>query len=91
MSHGPLKYKYEAYAAWGQNDTRDHDLSGHFDDFCRDRFLIGDAGRVAEDIRRFGETLGTDHLILRAQWPGLAQSDAVANIERLGKAFSRGG
>jgi alkanesulfonate monooxygenase SsuD/methylene tetrahydromethanopterin reductase-like flavin-dependent oxidoreductase (luciferase family) len=88
VSRGPLKFKYEAYAAWGQNDTRGHDIAGEFDGFCADRFLIGDVSRVREEILRFGEQLGTDHLILRIQWPGLPQAEAIANIERLGQAVA---
>ena len=42
-----------------------------FEDFVRDRFIIGDAVSVKEDIARYRETLGVDHFIMRLQWPGL--------------------
>ncbi len=88
VSRGPLLYKYEAYASWGHNDTRGAKLADRFEEFCAGRFLLGDAGAVREEIARYGEDLRSDHLILRVQWPGLEQADALANIERIGKVIA---
>jgi alkanesulfonate monooxygenase SsuD/methylene tetrahydromethanopterin reductase-like flavin-dependent oxidoreductase (luciferase family) len=88
ISGGPLKYKYEAYAAWGHNDTLGHDVSGDFDGFSRDRFLVGEVSAIRDALARFRDELGTDHLVLRVQWPGLDQREAIANIQRLGQALS---
>jgi alkanesulfonate monooxygenase SsuD/methylene tetrahydromethanopterin reductase-like flavin-dependent oxidoreductase (luciferase family) len=81
---GPLEYKYAAYASWG--------LAGStqmpFEDFVRDRFIIGDAAFVKEEIARYREALGVDHFIMRVQWPGLDQEKALASIRRLGGMFA---
>jgi alkanesulfonate monooxygenase SsuD/methylene tetrahydromethanopterin reductase-like flavin-dependent oxidoreductase (luciferase family) len=81
---GPLEYKYAAYASWG--------LAGStqmpFEDFVRDRFIIGDAAFVKEEVARYREALGVDHFIMRVQWPGLEQERALASIRRLGTMFT---
>jgi len=91
IKSGPLLYKYEAYASWGHNDTEgtaSNDFASQFDDFCKNRFLLGEPEQVAEEIKAYGETLQTDHLILRVQWPGMAHSDALENIKQIGRVIS---
>lgn len=85
VSRGPLLYKYKAYASWGHHDLAGRDLDAEFDTLCDERFVVGDAARAAAQIERFAERLKTDHLILRAQWPGLEQSEVLANIRRIGE------
>lgn len=84
-----LHYKYAAYAAWGLGrGSTDAEMFGMpFEDFVRDRFIIGDAVSVKEDIARYRETLGVDHFIMRLQWPGLPQDRVLGSIERLGRIF----
>ena len=81
---GPLEYKYAAYASWG--------LAGStqmpFEQFVRDRFIIGDATFVKEEVARFHTTLGVDHFVMRVQWPGLSQEQALGSIRRLGQVFA---
>jgi alkanesulfonate monooxygenase SsuD/methylene tetrahydromethanopterin reductase-like flavin-dependent oxidoreductase (luciferase family) len=81
---GPLEYKYNAYAAWGLEDR----TSASFEDFARDRFIIGDKASVKEEIARYQELLGVDHFIMRCQWPGLPQEQALSSIRRLGEIFA---
>lgn len=82
---GPLEYKYNAYAAWGlQNPTAK--LS--FEEFARDRFIIGDEVSVKEEIARYREELGVDHFIMRVQWPGLEQDKVLGSIRRLARIFA---
>ena len=82
---GPLEYKYNAYAAWGlENRT----AQGSFEDFARDRFIIGDKVSVKEEIARYRELLGVDHFIMRCQWPGLPQERVLSSIRRLGEIFA---
>lgn len=88
ISRGPLLYKYEAYASWGQNDTKGSGLSANFEGFCADRFLIGDRATVRDEILRYAAAMHTDHLILRGQWPGLDQQEALGNIERIGEVIA---
>jgi alkanesulfonate monooxygenase SsuD/methylene tetrahydromethanopterin reductase-like flavin-dependent oxidoreductase (luciferase family) len=83
---GPLEYKYAAYAAWGLPDQAR--ASPEFAEFARDRFIIGDKVRVKEEIARYRELLGVDHFIMRCQWPGLPQEQALGTIRRLGEIFA---
>jgi alkanesulfonate monooxygenase SsuD/methylene tetrahydromethanopterin reductase-like flavin-dependent oxidoreductase (luciferase family) len=80
---GPLQYKYDAYASWGM-DARE---KPPFADYARDRFIIGDASFVKEEVARYRETLGVDHFMMRCHWPGLEQAKVLASIRRLGEIF----
>jgi alkanesulfonate monooxygenase SsuD/methylene tetrahydromethanopterin reductase-like flavin-dependent oxidoreductase (luciferase family) len=79
-----LQYKYDAYASWG--------LSGRqtpaFEDLARNRFIIGDAVSVKEEIARYREALGIDHFMMRCHWPGLEFDKSLASIRRLGEIFA---
>ena len=81
---GPLEYKYSAYAAWGLEDR----TSSSFEDFARNRFIIGDKVSVKEEIARYRDLLGVDHFIMRCQWPGLPQEQVLGSIQRLGEIFA---
>ena len=59
-----------------------------FEDFARDRFIIGDKVSVKEEIARYRELLGVDHFIMRCQWPGLPQEQVLSSIQRLGEIFA---
>ena len=88
-----LRYKYAAYASWGLDGKSKGDddiaLFGMpFEEFAKDRFIIGDKVSVAEEVARYREALGADHLILRVQWPGLPQEQVLASIRRLGEIFA---
>ena len=87
-SRGSLKFKYEAYAAWGHNDTLGHDVSNEFDRFCENRFLVGDRMQIRDELQKYAELDGVDELILRVQWPGLDHRETLANIERLGELIA---
>src|SRR3954462_15615397 len=57
---GPLEYKYNAYASWGLAGRRTETT---FEDFGRDKFIIGDKVSVKEEIARYHELLGVNHFI----------------------------
>jgi alkanesulfonate monooxygenase SsuD/methylene tetrahydromethanopterin reductase-like flavin-dependent oxidoreductase (luciferase family) len=82
---GPLEYKYNAYASWGLQGRRTETT---FEDFARDKFIIGDKVKVKEEIARYHELLGVDHFIMRCQWPGLPVEKTLATIKRLGEIFA---
>jgi len=84
-----LHYKYSAYAAWGASrPVTDQDAFGMaFEDFCRDRFIIGDKVSVKEEVEKYREALGVDHMIMRLQWPGLPQERVLHSIRALGEIF----
>lgn len=81
----PLEYKYNAYASWG---LQDRIAEASFEDFARDRFIIGDKVSVKEEVARYRELLGVDHFIMRCQWPGLPQERVLGSIKRLGEIFT---
>jgi len=90
VARGPLLYKYESYASWGQLDSAGPGrLADHFDDFMAARFVVGDEAEVADQLARHRDALGIDHMILRLQWPGLPQVEALAAIARLGRIAAR--
>jgi alkanesulfonate monooxygenase SsuD/methylene tetrahydromethanopterin reductase-like flavin-dependent oxidoreductase (luciferase family) len=78
---GPLEYKYDAYASWGMA-SRD---KPPFEEYVRNRFIIGDAAFVKEEIARYREALGVDHFMMRCHWPGLEFDKALGSIRRLGE------
>lgn len=78
-----LEYKYNAYASWGLGAS----TAQPFEEFARDRFIIGDKVSVKEEIARYRERLGVDHFIMRCAWPGLPQAQVLGTIRRLGEMF----
>jgi alkanesulfonate monooxygenase SsuD/methylene tetrahydromethanopterin reductase-like flavin-dependent oxidoreductase (luciferase family) len=85
---GPfLDAKYGAYRRWEQDKAlpEDDEWSARFDELARDRFLLGDPVRVREEIARYRELLGITMLVVRAQWPGMAQEAVLRTIRLLGE------
>jgi alkanesulfonate monooxygenase SsuD/methylene tetrahydromethanopterin reductase-like flavin-dependent oxidoreductase (luciferase family) len=87
----PLSFKYEAYASWGgaSGFVPADRIRADFDAFAASRFIIGSEDEVVEQIGRYGERTGTDHILLRVQWPGLDQKTAVRTLERLGRVVEK--
>src|SRR6266851_980207 len=87
----PLAFKYEAYASWGgaSGFVPAERIRANFDSFAADRFIIGSESQVVEQIGRYGELTGTDHMLLRVQWPGLDQKTVVRTLERLGRVVEK--
>ena len=56
-----------------------------FEALARDRFLLGDPVRVREAIARYRDTLGVTTMIVRVQWPGMAQAQVLRTIRLLGE------
>jgi len=80
-----LEYKYAAYASWGMTSPLE---ATSFEDYARDRFIIGDKASVRDEVLRYRDLLGVDHFIMRCQWPGLDQDKTVGSIHRLGEIFA---
>jgi alkanesulfonate monooxygenase SsuD/methylene tetrahydromethanopterin reductase-like flavin-dependent oxidoreductase (luciferase family) len=87
----PLSFKYEAYASWGSASgfVPGDRIRADFDKFAANRFIIGSQNEVVEQIGRYGERTGTDHILVRVQWPGLDQKAAVRTLERLGRVVEQ--
>jgi len=87
----PLFFKYEAYASWGSGGSfipADR-IRADFDKFAESRFIIGSENEVADQIAHYGERTGTDHILLRVQWPGLGQKTVLQTLERLGRVVEK--
>ena len=86
-----LSFKYEAYASWGSGGSfiPAERIRADFDKFAERRFIIGSESQVVDQIGRYGETTGTDHILLRVQWPGLDQKTVVGTLERLGRVVEQ--
>lgn len=86
----PLSFKYEAYAGWGGDSfVPAGSIRSDFDAFAEVRFIIGSENEVVERIARYGERTGTDHMLLRVQWPGLGQKTVLRTLERLGRVVEK--
>ena len=84
---GPqLAGKYAVYAAWGQGKAMpagDADLTAAFEDLARDRFLIGSADEVAEQMIALARATGVNHIVMSIQWSGMSQSLTLETLQRL--------
>ncbi|WP_109472052.1 LLM class flavin-dependent oxidoreductase [Ornithinimicrobium cavernae] len=78
-----LAVKYEAYAQWGQDQIlpESQSFDKEFDQLRQGRFLIGDPAGVLARIRALQAAAQPTHLLLRMQWPGMTQSEAVSSME----------
>ncbi len=84
---GPhLAGKYAVYASWGQDKAMpagDSDLTATFDDLARDRFLVGSADEVTEQMIALARATGVNHIVMSIQWSGMPQSLALETLQRL--------
>jgi alkanesulfonate monooxygenase SsuD/methylene tetrahydromethanopterin reductase-like flavin-dependent oxidoreductase (luciferase family) len=85
-----LQYKYGAYSSWGldKQSKGAESFEQPFEEFVKDRFIIGDKAFVKDEIQRYRDLLGVNHFIMRVQWPGLEQAKALNTIRALGEIFA---
>src|SRR5262249_41994535 len=85
-----LQYKYAAYSSWGldQQSQGSESFRQPFEEFVKDRFIVGDKAFVANEIQRYHALLGVNHFIMRVRWPGLPQANALRTITALGEIFA---
>lgn len=85
-----LQYKYAAYSSWGLDAQSKgaESFQQPFEDFVKDRFIIGDKAFVKDEIQRYNELLGVNHFLMRVQWPGLAHEKVLRTISVLGEIFA---
>jgi alkanesulfonate monooxygenase SsuD/methylene tetrahydromethanopterin reductase-like flavin-dependent oxidoreductase (luciferase family) len=76
--------KYQTYVKWGQATARDDPLAGEFDELLRDRFVLGSPEECLEELARYEERLGVTEVIVRVQWAGMPQAQALRAIETIG-------
>ncbi|MGH7094242.1 MAG: LLM class flavin-dependent oxidoreductase, partial [Stellaceae bacterium] len=79
-----LGAKYRAYHGWGQElPDDDSGIGQDFASLVGDRFLIGSADEVAEQIIALNRRLGINHLVMSTEWAGMPASLAIETIERI--------
>ncbi|WJR76659.1 LLM class flavin-dependent oxidoreductase [Bradyrhizobium sp. NP1] len=85
-----LEYKYGAYSSWGLDKQSEgaESFNQPFEDFVKDRFIIGDKAYVKEEVQRYNELLGVNHFLMRVQWPGLEHAKVLRTISSLGEIFA---
>ena len=85
-----LEYKYGAYSSWGLDKQSEgaESFNQPFEDFAKDRFIIGDEAFVKDEVQRYNESLGVNHFIMRVQWPSLEHAKVLRTISSLGKIFA---
>ena len=90
---GPyLGAKYRSYRDWGQHEEMPDDdgLAEAFDELVGDRFLIGGADEVAQQIIGLNRRLGVNHLVMSLQWPGMPHALALDTMRRMaGEVFPK--
>jgi alkanesulfonate monooxygenase SsuD/methylene tetrahydromethanopterin reductase-like flavin-dependent oxidoreductase (luciferase family) len=78
---GPyIKSMYDLYATWGQDKAMaegDRDITMDYDELARDRFIVGDADEVAEEMLRYNGVLGVNHIIMSVQGVGMPQGQVL--------------
>jgi alkanesulfonate monooxygenase SsuD/methylene tetrahydromethanopterin reductase-like flavin-dependent oxidoreductase (luciferase family) len=81
-----LESKYDRYFDWGQDEAMDDpsSLHGSFEEFARDRFLLGTPTEVAAAAERYREELDASHLVCRVHWPGMPTERALDCLDLLG-------
>ena len=81
-----LEEKYRAYAAWGQDKVLpgQEDFTVPFDELARDRFILGSAEEVIQQIEDHHHRLGANHFMFRTWWPGMDARHAYRSIELMG-------
>ncbi len=79
-----LAPKYEAYVEWGQSDVLPptDTLRRGWEELRAGRFIVGSSETATEQIRALS-ALGVTELVLRVQWPGLPQRDALRTLDLL--------
>jgi alkanesulfonate monooxygenase SsuD/methylene tetrahydromethanopterin reductase-like flavin-dependent oxidoreductase (luciferase family) len=84
-----LENKYKAYATWGLDKPmpKGETLEAPFEELAKDRFILGTPQECSQDIARYRDVIGATHLLLRLQWPGMPQQEALRQIELIGSSL----
>ena len=79
-----LTPKYAAYVDWGQSDVLppSDTLRREWEELQAGRFIVGGPETAAAQIGALSD-LGVTELILRVQWPGMPQRDALQTLDLL--------
>ncbi len=75
-----IKAQYDLYQSWGQDKAMpegDRDITMDYEELARDRFIVGDPDEVAEEMLRYNQVLGVNHIIMSVQGVGMPQGQVL--------------
>ncbi|MGH7155610.1 MAG: LLM class flavin-dependent oxidoreductase [Acetobacteraceae bacterium] len=80
-----LEPKYRAYNAWGQDKEMPagDNFDRGFEELAEDRFLLGTAGEVTDQVIALQRRLGCNHLLVGPHLPGMPHSLALEQMQML--------
>lgn len=55
----------------------DQDIAQDYEGLARDRFIVGDPDEVAEEMLRYHNALGVNHIIMSVQGVGMPQTQVL--------------
>ena len=79
-----IKAQYDLYKTWGQDKAMakgDQDITMDYEDLARDRFIVGDPDEVAEEMLRYHQVLGANHIIMSVQGVGMPQAQVLDTFQ----------
>ena len=85
LARGPISAKYARYASHGFGGFDPAAGEDSFRQFAQDRFVVGDAAFVRDELQRYRDEQGATEFRFRMNWPGLPQEEVLKGIERVGK------
>ena len=85
LARAPIAAKYARYAGHGFGGFAEAGGDDAFRQFAQDRFVIGDAAFVRDELQRYRDELGATEFRFRMAWPGLPKEEALASIRRVGR------
>jgi alkanesulfonate monooxygenase SsuD/methylene tetrahydromethanopterin reductase-like flavin-dependent oxidoreductase (luciferase family) len=59
------------------------DFDHAFNELLEARFLLGSPSEVADQLNRLGRRLGVNHLVASIHWPGMPNTLALEQLQRL--------
>jgi alkanesulfonate monooxygenase SsuD/methylene tetrahydromethanopterin reductase-like flavin-dependent oxidoreductase (luciferase family) len=84
-----LEGKLKMYARWGQARELPAASAGFvdegFDDFRKDRIIVGDPEHCIEEFRRYHREVGINHFSCVLNWPGMQHWQVLRSIQLLGE------
>jgi alkanesulfonate monooxygenase SsuD/methylene tetrahydromethanopterin reductase-like flavin-dependent oxidoreductase (luciferase family) len=75
-----IKSMYDLYKVWGQDKAMadgDQDITQPYESLSANRFIVGGPEDVAEELARYRELLGVNHVIMSVQGVGMPQSQVL--------------
>jgi alkanesulfonate monooxygenase SsuD/methylene tetrahydromethanopterin reductase-like flavin-dependent oxidoreductase (luciferase family) len=84
-----LEGKLKMYARWGQARELPAESASFvdegFDDFRKDRVIVGDPEHCIEEFRRYHREVGINHFSCVLNWPGMQHWQVLRSIQLLGE------